>query len=107
GNTRQQSGIRDLVSVQMKDRKHGAITDRVQKFIGMPRGSERSGLCLSISDDDTHNQIGIVESRSERVRHTVTKLAAFVDRAWNLRRAVAAKLAGEREGSEQVEHAHF
>ena len=74
----QQRGIGDLVSVQMKDRQNSAVANRVQKFIGVPGSRQRPGLCLAISDDHTHDQVGIVERRSKRMRDAVAQFAAFI-----------------------------
>ena len=104
GDAGQQCGIGDLVSVQMKNRQHGTITDRVQKLVRMPRGRQRAGLRFAVSNHHAHNQIGIVERRSESVRHAVAQFAAFMDRSGNLRCAVASELAREGESPEELEH---
>ena len=61
----------------------------------MPGGRQRPGLGFAVADHDRHEQVGIVERRSERVGDAVTQLATFMDRAGRLRRAVAADAARE------------
>ena len=37
-HTRKHRGIRDLISIEMKNRQHRAIARRIQKFVAMPAG---------------------------------------------------------------------
>jgi len=60
---------------------------------------------LAITNDARHDQVGIVEGGSVRVREGVAQLASLVYRAWGLRRHVAGNAAGERELGEQALHA--
>ena len=69
----------DLVAVQMQDREHGAVADRVEKFIGVPACRQRAGLGFAVADHTRGQQIGIVKHRAERVRQRVTQFAAFMD----------------------------
>ena len=94
-NARQQRRIVDLVAVQMEDRQHRAVAHRVEKLVDVPRGRQRSGLRFAVAHDRRDDQLRIVESRAAGVRQDVSQLAAFVDRARRLRRAMAANAAGE------------
>src|SRR5579872_3988195 len=67
----QQCGVRDLVSVQMKNGQNRAITNGIQKLVRVPRSRQGPRFRFPISDDDAHDQIRVVESRSERMRHAV------------------------------------
>src|SRR5262249_29402540 len=91
----QQRGIVDLISVQMKDRKHSPIVDGVQKLVDVPRSGERAGFGLPVPDHRRDDQVGIIESRAARMGKYVTQFAALVDRPWCLRSAVTANSAGK------------
>ena len=78
---REHGGAGNLVAVQMKDREYGAIARRIEEAHAFPGALERPRFCLTVSNDSGHDQIRIVEGRTERVRQDVTKLAAFVDRS--------------------------
>ena len=73
----------------------------------MPRGCQRPGLRFAVSNHDTYDQAGVVESRSERMRDAVAQLAALMDRPGNLRRTMTAKLAWKRKSAEELEHTGF
>ena len=88
-------GIGDLVAVQVEDRQHRAVADRIDELVGMPGRGERTGLGLAIAHHAGDDQIGIVERSAVGVRHAVAELAALVNRARRLRRHVAADVAGE------------
>ena len=63
----QHGGVADLVAVQMQDRQHRPVTDRIQELGGMPSRGQRPGLGLAVTDDAGHDQAGIVERGAERV----------------------------------------
>jgi hypothetical protein len=81
-------GVRDLVAVEVKDRKYGAIPSWIQELVGVPARGQRSGLGLAIADDARNQQVAIVERGAVRVRQGVAKFATLVDRARRLRRNV-------------------
>jgi hypothetical protein len=58
------AGIGDLVAVEVEDRQDYPVGCRVQKFIGMPAGRQRSGFCLAVTDDADDDQIGVVKGGS-------------------------------------------
>ncbi len=87
--------IRDFVSVEMKDRENGPIENRIEEFVGMSARGQRSGLCFTIADDARHDQIRVVQRRSERMTEGVTQFAALVDRTRALRRGVTWNPSGE------------
>src|SRR3977135_2519293 len=68
----------------------------------MPRGGEGPGFGLAIPDDAGNQQAGVVEGGAESVRQRISELAAFVDRAGYIRRAVAGNPTGKRELPEQA-----
>ena len=89
-NARENRGVGDLVAVQMQDRQHGAVANRVEKLVGMPRGRHRSGFRFAVANHHRRDQIGIVEHRAETVGEAVAEFAALVDRSRSLRGAMAA-----------------
>src|SRR5208283_722821 len=95
-------GISDLVAVQMQNRQHRAVANRVEKFVRVPGSRQRPGLRLTVADYRDHEQVGIIERRTESMREAVTELAALMDRPRCLGRAVAADSAGEGEKLEEV-----
>ncbi len=96
-DARQQGRIVDLVAVEIEDRQHRAIADRVEKLADMPGGGQRASLGLAITDDRRDDQVGIVKGRPAGMRQDITQFAAFVDGAGRFRGAVAANAAGEGE----------
>ncbi len=95
----------DLVAVQMQNRQHRTVVDRVQKADAFPAAFERSGLGLAIAHDGGHDQVRVVEGGPERVREHVTELAAFVNGAWRVGAGVAGDAARRRELAEQAPQA--
>ncbi|TKS60901.1 MAG: hypothetical protein EWM73_03043 [Nitrospira sp.] len=67
-DTGQDSGIRDLVAVQMENGQYDAVGDRVEKFIGMPTRRERAGFRFTIAYDTGSNQVRVVEYGPVRMR---------------------------------------
>ena len=93
--------VGDLVAVEVQDRQHGAVVDRVQELVRLPRARQRPRLGLAVADHAGHEQVRVVERGTVGVRERVTELAALVDGARGLRRGVAGDAAGERELAEQ------
>ena len=91
----------DLVAVDMQDRQHRAVADRVEEFRRVPGGRGGSGLGLAIADDAGDNQIGIVEGRPEGGRQGIAQFTAFVDGAGRARGEVAGKPARPGECLDQ------
>ena len=98
----QDGRVADLVAVEVQDRQHRAVGDRIEKLVGMPGRGQRSGFRLAVADDAGDDQIGIVEHRPERMAERIAQLAALVDRARALRRGVAGNSAGKRKLNEEL-----
>src|SRR5690606_17188917 len=88
----------------VQNRQHRAVLDRIEKLVRVPAARQGTSLCLTVADRARDDQSGIVERRTERVRERVAELAALVDRARDLRRAMARNAARERELLEQALH---
>ena len=99
--------VGDLVAVEVQDRQHGAVGDRIEELVRVPCGGERPGLRLAVADDAGDDEIGIVEHGSERMAERIAQLAALVDRARALRRRVAGDASGKRELEEQLSQPGF
>src|ERR1700683_4114828 len=67
----------------------------------MPTGGERTRFRFPIADHTAGDQIRIVKSRAIRVSNGIAQLAAFVDRTWRFRCAMAGDPAGKRKLLEQ------
>ena len=102
GDAGQDRRVGDLVAVQMQDRQHRAVGDRIEELVGMPCGGQRPGLRLAIADDAGDDELGIVEHRPERMAERIAQFAALVDRARTLRRGVAGNSAGKRKLQEEL-----
>ena len=97
--------VGDLVTVQVQDRQHHAILQRIDELVRVPARRERSGLRLAVSDHRRNEQVGVVERGAVGVTERVAELAALVDRAGRLRRGVTRDATGEGELPEQLLHA--
>jgi hypothetical protein len=73
----------------------------------MPRGRQWSGLCLAISNNDAHNEVGIVERGAKGVRDAVSQFASLMNRPGNLGRAMTPKLARKRKSAEELQQTCF
>ena len=102
GDASQYRRVIDLASVEVQNRQHGSIPDRVKKFVRVPGGRQRSGLRFAITHNASGDQVGIIEHRSERVGETVSEFAPFVDGPGCFRSAMAADAAREGELSEKL-----
>ena len=101
-NARQHGRVGNLVSVQVQDGQHHAVSYGVEKLVRMPSRSQRSGLGLAISDDTRHHQLRVVERRAKSMAQRIAQLAAFVDRSRRLRRGMARDSTRKRELQKQL-----
>ena len=104
-DARQHRRIGDLVAVEVQDRQHGAVTDRIEELVRMPARGHGPRFRFAIAHHRGDDEVGIVEGRAIGVRERIAKLAALVDRAWRLGRDMARNPAGKRELSEEPLHA--
>src|SRR5580704_5860981 len=104
-NARGNRWIVDLVAVEMKNREHRPIANRVQKFVDVPGGGERTGFRFTVANHRSDDQLRIVECRATGVRENVAQFAAFVNGPRQLWSTVAADAAWKRELLEEFAHA--
>ena len=98
----QHGGITDLVAVEVQDRQHGAVGQRIEHLGGLPCGRQRSRFRLPVAHDASHDQIGIVEHRTEGMAERVAELPALVNRSRRGRRYMAGDSTRKRELLEQL-----
>ena len=101
-NARENCRVVDFVPVQMKDRQHGTVADRIQELIDMPGGGQGPCFRLTVSDRSRHDQFRVVERRSTGMRKHVTELPTFMNRPGRFGRAVAPDPARERKLFEEL-----
>ena len=65
GDAGKDGRVRNLVSVKMQDRQHGAIGDGIEELVRMPRRGEGSGFRFAIANNAGHDETRIVEHRPE------------------------------------------
>ena len=98
----QDGGVADLVAIEVQDRQHGTVGNRVEKLVGLPCGRQGTGFRFTVADDAGDDQIGIVERGPEGMAERVAQFAAFVNRTRRRRRDMAGNPAGKRELLEQL-----
>src|SRR5664280_2349587 len=101
------SWARNLVTVEMQNRKDCAISHRIEEVDRLPATFEGAGLGFSVANDAGNNQIGIVECGAKRMNQRVTKLTTLMHRIRNVRPAVAGNPARRRELAEHESHPVF
>jgi len=58
-DAREYRGPGDLVPVEVQDRQHGAVVDRVQELVGVPARGQRPRLGLAVADHAGDQQVGL------------------------------------------------
>src|SRR5437762_9616403 len=94
----------DLVAIEVQDRQHCSISDRIEELVAVPAGGERPGFGLPITDHYQSDKVWIVVDGSVRVRDAVTKFTAFVNAAGSFRSGVTANSTRERKLFEETLH---
>ena len=94
--------VGDLVAVQVQDRQHHAVADRVEELVGMPCGGQWAGLGFAVADDAGDDQVRIVERGPEGMADRIPQLAPFMNRPRRLRRNVTGNPSGEGKLLEQL-----
>src|SRR5882724_3964276 len=102
--TRQHGWVRNLVTIQVQDRKHRAIANGIEKFVRMPTGRQWPCLSLTIADHAARDEIGIVKHRAVSMHQRITQLSSFMNRARRFRRDVTGDSAGKGKLPEQLSH---
>ena len=95
-------GVVDLVAVEVQDRQHRPVADRVEELVAVPARGEGAGFRLAVAHHDEGDQVRVVEDRPVGVGDAVAQLAALVDAAGRFGGGVAADAAGEGELLEEA-----
>jgi hypothetical protein len=75
-DARQQGEIGDLVAVEVEHRQYGAVADRVDEFVDVPGGGQRSGLRFAVTHAGQGDQLGVVEHGAAGVGEPIPQFAA-------------------------------
>ena len=89
----------------MEDRQYHPVVTRVDELVRVPARREWPRFGLAVTDDRSHQQIGVIERGTVGMREGVPKLAALVDRPGRFGRRVARNAAGKRELPKELLHA--
>src|SRR5262249_55030548 len=104
GNAGEKAGVGNLVSIEMKDRKHTAVSSRIEEFVAVPAGSEGPGLRFAVADNAGNDQVPIVERGPIGVAEGIPELATLMNAAWRFWSDMAGDTAWEAELLEQFLH---
>src|SRR6266699_1997136 len=102
--TSQKSWVIDLVAVQMQDRQHRSVGDRIEKFVTMPAGGERAGFSLAVTHHYQSDKVWVVVNGPVSVRDAIAQFTALVNASGRFRSGVAADSAGERKLLKEALH---
>ena len=102
GDAGEDGRVGDLVAVQVQDRQHHPVADRVEELVGMPCGGQWAGLGFAVADDAGDDQVRIVERGPEGMADRIPQLAPLMNRPRRLRRNVTGDPSGEGELLEQL-----
>ena len=102
GDAGEDGGIGNLVAVEVQNRKHRAIGDGVEKFVGVPGGGQRARLRLAVAHHTGGNQVRVIEHGAKGMGQRIAQLTALVDRARGIRGHMGLDAAGEGELLEQT-----
>ena len=97
GNAIEQSGVGNLIAVQVQHRQHDSVPRPVEELIGMPTGRAGAGLCLAIAHHAHHNQVRVIERRAVGVQQRIAQFPALVNGPRRLGRDVARNAVGPGE----------
>ena len=102
GHAGKDSGVGDLIAVEMQDRQNDTVGCRVHELVGLPRSRERTGLGLAVAHHGHGQQARVVHDGAIGVAERVAELAALVDGTGRLGRKVARNAAGIGELAEEL-----
>src|SRR5271157_1384408 len=106
-NPRKQSGVINLVSIQVQDGQNRAVPNGIEKLADVPGSCQWPGFRFPVSDRCSHDQIRVVEGSAAGVREYISQFTAFVDRTRSFGGAMASDAAGKRELLEELAETLF
>ena len=101
-DTRKESGIVNLVAVQVKDGQNCAIANGVQELAYVPGCCQRPGLGFAVAYYCRDDQLWVVKGCAAGMRKHVSQFASFVNRTGSFRCTVAADAPGEGKLLEEL-----
>ena len=99
--------VRNLESVQIKNRQNGPVMNRINELVWLPGSCQRAGFCFTVADDGCCNQIGVVKDGARSVWKRISEFPAFMNGSRRLWSSVRSNAARERETLEELLHAFF
>src|SRR5665647_3966840 len=70
--------VSNFITIQMKDRQHSPVGNRIKKFIGVPCSCQRSGFRFTVTDNACNDQSGVIEYSSKSMAERITQLTSLV-----------------------------
>ena len=71
--------LRDLEAVDVHDRQDRARLGRVDVLVAVPRGGSGTGLGLTVTNDASDDEVGLVHDGTEGHAQSVAELTTLVD----------------------------
>jgi len=65
-DTGENGRVADLIAVEVQDRQHGAVADRIEELVGLPRGRERARFSFAVADDTRDHEVGLSKAARRR-----------------------------------------
>ena len=87
----------DLTTIEVEDRKHRPVIDRVDKGIGKPASHQWACFCFPVTNDSRCDGIWIVQDGAGCVGEGVAQFSPFMDGTWGFRSSVGSDTAWEGE----------
>src|SRR5208337_126884 len=106
-NPRKQSGVINLVSIQVQDGQNRSVPNGIEKLADVPGSCQWSCFRFPVADYRSHDQFRIVEGCAASMREHIPQFASFVDRTGSFGSAMTADAAGKRELLEELAKTFF
>src|SRR5258707_1787194 len=62
----------NFITIKMQDWEDRSIAHRINKLHTLPATLKRACFCLSIAHDGADNQLGVIESRAQRIHEHIS-----------------------------------
>src|SRR5678815_76981 len=86
----------------MEDWQYCSVPFRIEEFVRVPAGRERTSFCLAIADDTNCEETRIVKNCAIRVCDHITELTSLMDGARSFGSDVTGYPTGKRELLEEL-----
>src|SRR5271165_2470143 len=95
----------NLVSIQVQDGKHRAVSRGIEKLDAFPTTFERAGFSFAVANDTNNDQIGIIEGCTEGVHQGIAQFPALMHGVRCVRAAMTGYTSGSGKGTKEQPHA--